>query len=539
MFAEPTTVIRAFVTRGNARYPGPMGLRALMAGLAVAVAAVVSGCGSSSGSPSPLDPAQIAPAKALAFIELTVRPQGSTRSGAETGLTKLLGHKPDADIQHAVGSLFKNSGLSYGSDVQPWLGQRIGVVFTAFSKSGLGLIAPTSNPSAALTALRKAEKKAALTSQKYRGLAYQQGLDAGSPIALGIVGHDAVIASPATFQRIVDASQGAGSLLRQPAFTSAFASLPSSSLVRAYANGPAAVSALESLPSLSPAQRKELRTALARSKVPSALTLALSVSSSSMAAEVHSVGTTIAVKRSTADVSHLSGQSWLALSTGSGIPKAFTSGFESGFMRGFQSSALAQGISPSRLLNLLQQRIGINLQRDLFPALGGFELSVQGSSLLTFGAGLALHPGDPAAGARLVADIRALVARGHSLQVSGGPRSFTLTKPGLPIPRIVVADTGRQILATLDEPSFQSLLAPATTLASNPAFQRARAQLIPGSLMPLFVDFGPVATLLGQTPQFKSDPTDVRVLGVLRRLDYLVFGFNQAASDAQLVLGLR
>lgn len=516
-----------------------MGMRAILGALLIAVTGAIAGCGSSSGSPSPLDPAQIAPAKAVAYVELTVRPQGSTRSSAESGLTKLLGYSPDANIQHAVGSLFKSSGLSYGSDVQPWLGQRVGVVFTAFSKSGLGLIAPTNNPSAAVSALRKGEKNAGLTSQKYRGVTYQQGVDSGTPIALGIVGHDAVIASPTTFQQIVDVSRGSGSLLQQTAFSSAFGGLPASSLVRAYVNGPAAVSAIESIPSLSAAARQELRVAIARTKVPRAATLSVSASSQSIAAEVRSVGTPLSTKRSTADVSHLSGGSWLALSTGAGLPKAFTSGFESGFMEGFKRSALAQGVNPSTLLNLLQQRIGINIQRDLLPALGGLDLSLQGSTLLTVGAGLSLRPGDAAAGARLVADIRALVARGHSLQVNGGPRSFTLTKPGLPIPRIVVADLGRQIVATLDEPNFQTLLAPPTTLATNPSFERARSTLVPGSLVPLFVDFGPLASLLSQTPQFKSDPSDVKALGVLQRLDYLVFGFNQPAGAAQIVLGLH
>jgi hypothetical protein len=515
-----------------------MGPKGWIAGVPVVAALALTGCGSSSGSPSQLNPAQIAPAKSVAYVELTVRPQGSARSDAESGLTKLLGYSPDASVQRLVGRLFKHAGLNYASDLQPWLGERIGLVLTEFSKSGLGLIAPTNNPSAALAALKRAEKNAGLTSANYHGVLYQQGSDNGTPVSLGIVGHYAVIASPPTFDDIVDASQGS-SLLSRPAFASAFGGLPSSALARAYVSGPAAISALMFIPTLSNAIRRQLRAAVANGKVPAALTLSVSASSKSIAVELRSTATSAIHLHSSADVSHLPGQSWLALSTGSGLSKAFSSSFRSGFIQGFNRSALARGVNPGTLLNLLQRRIGINLERDLLPALGGFQLALQGNTPLTFGAGLAVHPNDPQAAARLLVGIRNLVARSHSLTVNGGPRSFTISKPGLPIPRIVVADVGREVLATLDEPNFQGLLAPATTLATNPAFQKARSQLVAGSNVPLFVDFGPLAALLGQTPQFTGQGRDAKALKVLRRLDYLVLGFNQASEDVQLVLGLR
>jgi hypothetical protein len=515
-----------------------MGLRVLAVGVVVIATGALAGCGSS-GSPSALDPAKIAPAKSVAYVELTVRPQGSQRSEAESGLTKLLGKSPDKDLLRLANDLFKSSGLNYASDVQPWLGQRVGVVLTAFSKSGLGLIAPTNDPSAALSALKRSEKNHRLSPGSYRGVSYEQGVDNGTPVALGIVDRSyAVIGAPSVFDAIVDASQGT-SLLTEPAFASAFGRLPASSLARAYINGPAFGAALLSIPTLSASTRQQLRGALGPGKLPGALTLSLSASSKSISAELRSSAASPLGLHSTADVSRLPGQSWLALSTGSTLPKAFTSGLESGLVQGLKSSALANGVSPSTLLNLFQRRTGINIQRDLVPALGGIQLAAEGSTFLTFGAGLVLHPSDPRAAARLLGEIRTLIARGHSLEVTGGPRSFTLTKPPLPIPRIVVADLGREVLATLDEPSFQTLLAPATTLASNPTFQRARSQLAPGSLAPLFVDFGPLATLLGLTPQFKTQPSDVKVLKVLQRLDYLVLGFDQASQQAQLVLGLR
>jgi Protein of unknown function (DUF3352) len=519
-------------------YPFDMGLRGCLVALIALVVVALAGCGSSSGSGSSMNPAQIAPAKSVLYVELTVRPQGAQRSGAEAGLTTLLGYSPDAKIQNAVGGLFKNSGINYSRDVRPWLGQKIGIVLTTFSKSGLGLIAPTSNPKAALATLQRGESKANLSTQSYDGVSYEQGVDQGTPVALGIIGHNAVVASPQAFKAIVDASHGS-SLLGQASFTSAFGNLPSSSLVRAYVNGPAAVTALSALPSISAQARRELSTENARGKIPSALAMAVSISAQTIATEVHATAVAGASRSSTADVSHLPGASWLALSTGSGASKTLTSGLGSALTRGLDRSALSHRVNPNALGNLIQRRTGINLQRDLIPALGGVQLAMQGTSLLTFGIGLELHPTDPQAAARLLDDIRGLVMRGHSLKVTGSARSFTITKGGLPIPRIAVANLGREVLATLDEAGFSSLTAPTSTLAGNATFQRARSQLTTGSVVPLFLDFGPLATLLGQTPQFQSQAGDAKALATIRRLDYLVFGVNPAAGEEQLVLGLN
>ncbi len=94
------------------------------------------------------------------------------------------------------------------------------------------------------------------------------------------------------------------------------------------------------------------------------------------------------------------------------------------------------------------------------------------------------------------------------------------------------------MVATFDLPGFAAILSPSTTLADNPAFQRARGELLPDSNVPLFLDFGPLAALLSETPQFQQQPRDKNALAVLQRLDYLVVGFNSAAHDLRVVLGL-
>ncbi len=517
-----------------------MGMRARVVALVVAFAGLVpAACGSSSGSPSPLDPAQIAPAGSAAYVEFTVRPQGTERDGVEKALTKLLGHSPDAGIQRLVNRSLHTDGLNYQRDIQPWLGQRVGLVVTAFSRNGYALISPSNDTGAAMATITRDEKRHGTpTSGSYRGVSYKQVADGGAEVTFGTVGHYVVLAAaPALFDEIVDASKSSG-LEGQAAFTTAMAALPSSSLIRAYANGPQFLTGLQSLTTASPQVRRALQAEVASGKLRGALTLSVAATSNAFTLDARSSGGTPGARRSAADVSGLPAQSWLALSTGAGFSKSFSASFERSFIQGWGSAAASQGINPNTLMNLLQQRTGVSLQ-DLISALGGFELSVQGTSVATLGAGMVLHPQDPQAAVRLLSGIHNLLARNNGLSVSGSAKSFTVTKPGLPIPRAVVSSLGREVVATLDLPNFAALLAPPSTLSSNAAFQRARSQLESGSNVPLFVDFGPLATLLGSLPQFQQQPKDKQALQTVQRMDYFVIGFSSLTHDFRMILGLH
>jgi hypothetical protein len=236
-------------------------------------------------------------------------------------------------------------------------------------------------------------------------------------------------------------------------------------------------------------------------------------------------------------VSGAPGNSWLAISTGNSFAKYFATGFNAGFLQGFSRAARASGVSPNLLLQQFRQRTGIDLTRDLLPALGPFQLAVQGSTITSLQAALALYPSNTFAGARLFADIHRLVARDHSLRVTGGSRSFGFGPVSVPFPLVAVSDLGGRIVArfslSAQHPSQNG------TLGSNPAFMRARAQLGAGSSVPVFLDFGPLAALLSQTPQFRAGGPDHNALAVLRRLDYVVVGVNSAEHDFKIALGLH
>ena len=500
--------------------------------LLCAVVAVIAlaGCGSSF-APSAGDPSQIAPPRSALYIEIVVYPQGSLRDAAERALTRLIGHSPDAALQRLAAKLFKHFGLRYSSDVQPWLGQRIGFVVTALSRAGLALIAPTSDTSAALSALRRAERSAHLAAASYGGVRYEQGTTPrGHPVALGIVAHDAVIGGPDAFHAIVDASHG-DSIAQAPGFASVFDGLPANSLIRGYINGPrigAGISALlGAVPSTSalPSGAGAALLDIVRHQLRGECGFSLAVSPRAFTIDLRSSNPH---PSHGSDVSRLPEQSWLALSTA--------------VLGGQRARALlgaSDGQNPlfAQSLALFRQRSGFDLIHDLIPALGPLTISIQGTSIVGLAAGLTLTPSDPAAAARLLGAIYRLASRSTSLAVHGTPRFFVITKPGLPIPRITVAQVGPRVLATVDE-TLGQLLAPTAPLAVNPVFSRARAALPAGSNVPLFIDFRPIAMLLQSIPSLASGSAH-KVLAVVQRLDYLVLGDSPDGADDRLVLALR
>jgi hypothetical protein len=496
--------------------------------ISLLVGLVVAGCGSS--TPTASSPAPLAPTHSLLYLELTVRPQGAQRDAAESALTKLLGQSPDAALEQAATKLLSQLGLNYTKDVQPWLGQKIALVLTSLSRAGLGLIAPTDNTSAAMHALRK-PFAGHLRPASYAGVNYEIGRghsEPAQPLALGIVGQDAVIAAPPVFRDIVDAYHGS-SLTNTTDFASAFASLPSSALVKAYVNasrlGPALREVMGSAPARAGASgsvRHLIVSALG--KLRGALGFSLSASPHSLSIDLHS---TVVHSGASADVRALPGKSWLAVASTFNpariIPLLSALSHEPGF-----------GLT----LASIHDRLGLDLIHDVLPALGPFELSVQGTSALTLGAGLVVKPSDPAAAQRVLAAVRRLVGRSSSLVVQGTKRSFSITKPGLPIPRVLVAQTRRHVVVTFDQ-DLSQLLSPSTHLATNPRFTAALAQLPAGSRVSLFIDFRALSQLLGALPSFASGPSMQRLASVVQRLDYVVLGSNSADGETRLVLGLR
>lgn len=498
-----------------------LGVAVLLVGLALA------GCGA--GDPAGASPAPLAPANSLVYLELTLRPQGTQRAAVESALTRLLGHSPDATLQGKVGKLLTHLGLSYGSDVEPWLGQRVGIVVTKFSRDGLGLIAPTTAPSAALKAFRRA-LHVQLRSASYAGVKYQECVDASRRLAFGAVGHNAVLAAPSVFKEIVDAYHGRNALANTAQFGSAFSAVPGTSLVKVYVNATGVGSALHTFlgalpsPGLPPVLQQLYGAALAKLK--GTLGFSLTATPHALIADVHS---SVPHGGQGADVGSLPEQSWLALATG---PIKLQP------IERVLNAELGHTPAMRLALSRLRSKLGLDLIHDILPALGPLQLSFQGTSALSAAGALVIRSADPAAAGRVLAAIHRLVTRSASLAVQGSADNFTVTRRGLPIPRVAVTQTGGKIVITFDQSPAQAL-APAAHLSTSPRLAAARADLLAGSQVPLFVDFRGLSQLAQGLRGVLGGSGANGVVSALGRLDYLVVGSSRSHGDLRLVLGLR
>lgn len=399
---------------------------------------------------------------------------------------------------------------------------------TRFSRAGLGLIAPTTAPADALKAFRRAVH-VKLTSASYAGVHYQECADPTNRLALGIVGHDAVLAGPTAFKEIVDAYHGR-SLAQTAAFGSAFSAVSGTPLIKAYVNATGVASVLRtvlgSLPSgRLPSSIQQLYGA-ALAKLRGTFGFSVTAAPHALTVDLHS---SVAHSGHGGDVGGLPEQSWLALSTGT---------FNLKPIERVLSTELGQSPAMQLALSRLRAKLGLDLLHDILPALGPLKLSFQGTSALGVAGGLVMHPAKLAAAGRVLAAIHRLVARSSSLAVQGSAHNFTITKRGLPIPRVIVTETGGKVVVTFDESPAQAL-APPAHLSASPRFAAARAQLPAGSRVPLFIDFRGLVQLLQGLPNFAGIPHDQGLLAVLGRLDYLVVGSSQPHGDLRLVLGLR
>lgn len=464
----------------------------------------------------------MAPAGSLMYFSMTVRPQGSQRGQIEGALHKLFGNRADSTIRQAIQKLTRKAGATYNGDVRPWLGQRIGVVITQFtpgapnngvSPSAVALIAPTQDPSAAQAFIAKLLKRNRGTDGK-------------------VIGHYAVFGGALAYQQILGTTP-ANSLAAASGYQAAVSELPSNAAAVFYGNirkfVAAATSRFKQLGALGAAVRSELARIGPNAAVAAGLTLtpsAISLDTATSGVRPGPPG-----HGAPADVGNLPAGAWLALDTGGNLFSATSvrrmiAGFRAGFL-----GAISQGpLAGTPGAGALAQRLAVIQQ--FLPALGPLSLSLGGTSPLNLAAGLKLTPASMVAATRLLGLVRALAARSASLNVSGSATHFSI---GVPTGSSVIVDeAARNVVATYGFLNQRAFLAPSSKLSSDPTYRHAVSQLPAGSSVPLYVSFGPIASLVSLVDH---KPSAAKTEQVLNRLSYLIAGGH--SGHDRIVLGLK
>jgi hypothetical protein len=171
-----------------------------------------SGCG---GGPAGVgaDPANAVPAGTSIYVEGVLRPEGDQRADVLDAAGKLLrARDPERRIRELVDQGLKKAEggpLSYGRDIEPWLGQRAGVWVTAVqrAKPGYVVLVATKDSEKAQQAIdgeiNRAGKR--VTGRTFGDVDYQVDSDG---VAAGIVGDFLAVGTEAEFKRTISALDG-------------------------------------------------------------------------------------------------------------------------------------------------------------------------------------------------------------------------------------------------------------------------------------------------------------------------------------------
>lgn len=483
----------------------------------VVLSLLVSACGTAgAGAPSGLDPARMAPSSTLFYMSLDVRPQGSQKAQTQATLHKLFGASVDSSIRQVVDKLLRKTGTTYSAGVKPWLGQRIGLVVTGLAvgatgitaQSGVALIAPTKNPGAARAFITRLRKH--------------------NPGTSGRVIHGYAVFGGATAFRAIAATRASTSLAANPSYQTTTSQLGGDDAALVWVNLRRFIGQLVAQIPSTGASGSLLKRTEARFGANAAAAAGLRLTPTAIKLDTAETGVRSGPRQTSADVGGLPGASWLALATSS-VPGASAKQFQAGFRLGLLG-ALSRGAAGASGPGLA--RGAMVLEHDVLPALGPLSLAVGGTSPLNLTAGLKLTPHSPSAATRLLGRIRALAARSSSLGVSGRASNFSVKTPlGT---HAQIRQSHGQVVATYGFPSQSAFLSPASKLSQNPAYQQALAQLPPGSSVPLYVSFPPIAALVGL---LDHKPSAAKTIHALDKLNYLILGGT--SGHGRLVLALR
>lgn len=506
--------------------------RAAVAGAAAALAATAGGCGARGDENA--DPARIAPPHSLVYLVATVRPEGEQAQAVERiGRTVFRVSNPGSSLQQLVDrTLLRNRAtrnVSYADDVEPWLGRRAAVVVVPApgARRAMAAIFAAGNTDAAEGLVDRVAREATprWPRRVYRGVPYRFAPRDAS--AQGVVGNYLVAGDEAAFRAVVDAFRTGGALAGEPRYRAvagdargrlAFGYLDPSRAGGSPGGGlPAAL--LDWLAATRPGP-----VTLSVSAAPDRVTVDAAVPGGGLAARSAGVGPLMA---------RLPDDAWLA--------------FE---LRGVGRSlrlALRRlgppGLAARRAIDrAARARTGLDLERDVLPALVDLAFFARGSTASTAGAAAVVATPDPAAARRLVSSLRLAVRHGEAgrdrrtAAVSiAGARGFTVTGPQLPGSLYVVAGGDRVVVAR-GRAAARASLRPGAGLTHTPQYRAAQASL-GGAPPTMLLAFAPVAALVGTS----TSPAAQRASAYLTALRALALSWNAAGArrTGRLVVTLR
>lgn len=488
-------------------------LRPLAVAAAVALSATFAvACGSDDEqqASSPTDgPATLAPANAIGYAEVLVRPSGDVAEGVETAARRML------RVQDAGGELRRlldeqlddeDRGV-FTRDVDPFLGDTIGGFLLIESAAqaedpdGAAVISVRDRAAAERFLDKQASRGELGERRSYEGVDYWLDED---DAAGGLVGDFLVVGTEAGFRAAVAASRGR-SLADEDRFTDAVDKLPSDRLAWAYAEPRAIVELVREQAETDPdlgaqvgdqleQQQAQIERALGNAPLTASLTARADqvvVDVTSGSAELPAAGGDGAVA-----LGSLPGAAWAALATpplGDQV-----------------AETLRQSGQYDEVARMIRAATALDLERDVLGWLGGLGAFVSGTSPLDLGGGVVIGSTDPAASQRFVARLERFAGNAglQTTPTTGAGRGFQIRVPSLPQPIAVIAKDDKVVIG-LGVASTRDVFDPSETLGDSEPGKSALDSLGDGFEPGFVLVPEPMLTLvsalgLDRDPDFRS-----------------------------------
>ncbi len=507
--------------------------RGLSIAAAAALAAGVLACGGVPQGSGDTDPAALAPADAPFYVDALVDPTGEQ----EGSLAALLERFPElGDPAERIPELIDealreaDSPTTYAEDIEPWLGDRIGVFVSPTSDgedADVAIIVATTDEEAARTALEQELEGAEERSHEGVDYLYDEDQDT----AAGIVDGFLVSGTEPALQAAAEAAAGEA-LIDSERFSEAVATVEGDPLASFYFDGPAFVDlAAESDSTTSQAELSVIQaltpsepTITTVSAEPDALVMDSSSSGLTALAEA-GLGASL-LGTATDSIEDLPADSWVAF----GQPDV-------GETVASILDAVGEGGGPWReqVESSFAAATGLDLESDLLDWLGDAAFFVRGTDLATLGGGAVIESRDPAASKRALEGFERVLSAGGEVTVQPSPikgidEGFSVVGPGVPQPVNVVQRDDR-VVAAYGEPATTNALSPPLTLADDPDYRAAADSLGSEYEAAAFIEVAPILELadgLGAA----SDPDYTEVKPYLERFAHIVSGTREEGDAA-------
>lgn len=510
-------------------------MRRLLLSISIAGALAAAGCGGSSGGGSDADPATLVPASAPIYAEFSLEDDEDFKAVA----SKLTGAAdPAAELVKLLESSGSGSGsdFDYERDLEPWLGDRVGLYFTSLADDDVqgAFIAATEDEDKAKDFLAKElkdtdgdDKPAQVSEMKHKDVDYS--VDTANDNAYAIVDGTVVYGSEQGVKGAIDASDG-DALADTDGLKTARDQVEDDGLMFAYAG------IRELAASAGPGATAQLQSFI--DQAGDRIAMSGDVEDGAIGFEVAQLGLENPVAAEPGKIlADLPGDAWVG-----GSFAAFGKTIEAQLK---QLEATPEGKQITQGLQQLQSATGIDVRSDVISWIGDMGFFVRGTSLNDIGGALIVEASDPQKPKRLLSELQniAQAAGDASLREldQDGVEGVTIRTEDVPFP-IHVGVGGSKFIVAVGDEALSQAVNPSGKLVDSAEYKAAAEKLGDDVKPAFFANLATAKTLIEGTGVLQQAGDDAAA--IQRVLDNLttVVGGSSAEGGVQrtkFVIGVK